>query len=95
LKELQQLRRSWGDAVAYYHSANSEFNLPYRERVYKAWNTERQRVYEEERAAILAAYAERRAELDRQREALRLAQARRESGQPIRATATPPGNRAN
>lgn len=94
LKELQQLRRSWGDAVAYYHSANSEYNTPYRERVYKAWNTERQRIYEEERAAILAAYAERRAELDRQREALRLAQTRRESGQPIRTTPTAPSSRA-
>lgn len=99
LKELQQLRRSWGDAVAYYHSANSELNIPYRERVYKAWGTERQRIYEEERAAILAAYAERRAELDRQREALRLAQARREMSQAARpnaarSSAMPPGDRA-
>ncbi|MSP87909.1 MAG: lytic transglycosylase domain-containing protein [Alphaproteobacteria bacterium] len=90
LKELQQLRRSWGDAVAYYHSANSEHSVPYRDRVYKAWNTERQRIYEEERAAILAAYAERRAELDRQREALRLAQARRETGPAAGATGATP-----
>lgn len=93
LKELHQLRRSWGDAVAYYHSANSEYNIPYREKVYKVWASERQRVYEEERAAILAAYAERRAELERQREALRLSQARREAAQAARPAAIRAGDR--
>lgn len=87
LKELHQLRRSWADAVAYYHSANAEYNIPYREKVYKTWATERQRTYEEERAAIIAAYAERRAELDRQREALRLAQSRRGPGVAARVEA--------
>lgn len=96
LKELQQLRRSWGDAVAYYHSANAEHNVPYRDRVYKAWNIERQRIYEEERAAILAAYAERRAELDRQREALRLTQTRREANQTtVHPTAVRTADRAD
>jgi hypothetical protein len=79
LKELQQLRRSWADAVAYYHSASADYSIPYREKVYKAWATERKRAYDEERDAIIAAYAQRRAELDRQREAQRLAQERRQA----------------
>jgi len=79
LRELQQLRKSWADAVAYYHSATAEYNIPYREKVYKNWAVERKRAYDDERAKIIAAYAERRAELDRQREAQRKAHEQRQA----------------
>ncbi len=38
LKSLKTTHESWHKAIAYYHSANAEFHVPYRNRVLNAWD---------------------------------------------------------
>ncbi|WP_176244948.1 transglycosylase SLT domain-containing protein [Oceanibacterium hippocampi] len=62
LHELYKSRRSWGMAVAHYHSTTREHAVPYRKRVFALWQDERRRAAEERRQANLARMAERRAQ---------------------------------
>lgn len=40
LKQLKEAHSSWTKAVSHYHSANPEFHLPYRQKVYDMWKKE-------------------------------------------------------
>jgi Transglycosylase SLT domain len=62
LKELEDQTHSWSQAIAYYHSATRELNIPYRNKVYRLWADVRRREAEKLRQRVIAAYLERRAE---------------------------------
>ena len=61
LADLHRETRSWSRAVAFYHSRTAAFHRPYHNKVYKLWHIERRRAAEINRAAVLAAYFERKA----------------------------------
>lgn len=61
LKNLKQDKRSWTQAVKYYHSANRQYNVPYRRKVY-GWRTKLRRAEQKRiRAEVKAAYEARQA----------------------------------
>ena len=80
LMQLFQDKRSWPVAVGLYHSATPALHFAYRQKVQTIWNEERSRVAEEHRLATIAAYEQRRVEME-QRRAQQLAdmQAREEA----------------
>jgi hypothetical protein len=43
LMNLKNSLGSWNQAVAHYHSANAQYHIPYRKKVYETWLKERQR----------------------------------------------------
>lgn len=67
LASLKQRRRSWSQAVRFYHSATPEHARPYYERVTKAWTEARRHAAEARRLARLEAYKERRERIQRER----------------------------
>lgn len=42
LTRLKNAHGSWNKAVAHYHSANAQYHVPYRKKVYETWLKERQ-----------------------------------------------------
>ncbi|MCF8465912.1 MAG: transglycosylase SLT domain-containing protein [Sneathiella sp.] len=63
LKELQAESRSWNIAIAHYHSRNSKFNVPYRQKVFKIWQQERRKDTDARMAAAREEYRLRRENL--------------------------------
>jgi hypothetical protein len=61
LKRLRDEKRSWSRAVAFYHSATREHNLPYQKKVYRLWRQVRRLAAQARRQAVIDAYRERRA----------------------------------
>ena len=47
LAQLRQEKRSWVQAVKYYHSATRSLHIPYRAKVYKIWRAERRKARNE------------------------------------------------
>ncbi|WP_340151125.1 transglycosylase SLT domain-containing protein [uncultured Sneathiella sp.] len=63
LKSLREESRSWNLAVAHYHSRNSKFNVPYRQKVLKIWQKERRKDTEVRMSAAREAYKLKREQM--------------------------------
>jgi hypothetical protein len=61
LRRLRDEKRSWSRAVANYHSATREHNLPYQKKVFRLWRQVRRLATQARRQALIDAYRERRA----------------------------------
>lgn len=61
LKRLRDDKRSWSRAVAFYHSATRELNLPYQKKVYRLWRQVRRLAAQARRQAVIDATREHRA----------------------------------
>jgi hypothetical protein len=68
MRDHYQTRGSWRLAIAHLPGGELPDEL-YLARVERAWATEQRRAFEQHRSRVLEAYAARKAELDRQREA--------------------------
>lgn len=62
VRDLHREVRSWGRAIAFYHSRTRAKYLPYRRKVHRLWYEERRRVAKELRERRRAEYLRRRAE---------------------------------
>ncbi len=67
LAKLHQSNKSWTTAIERYHSATPSRGGPYRERVLGFWNKSQKRTAEIYRQTVIAAYKQRRAERQRER----------------------------
>jgi len=63
LKKLQRTSRSWNIAVAHYHSQTKKYNVPYRKKVMKIWQDERNKDTKIRMAKAREKYRVRRAAL--------------------------------
>lgn len=80
LAKLHAERRSWAQAVGFYHSATPTLQNRYRRKVFAAWGRERRRVAEERRLALVERYEQER----QARQARQAAQAARQARQSTR-----------
>ena len=63
LKSLRDESRSWNLAIAHYHSRNSKFYVPYRQKVMKIWRKERRKATDARMNAARKAYKLKREQL--------------------------------
>ncbi len=69
LKQLKQTTRSWSRSIGLYHSSTPKYELPYRIKVQRLWNTERRKATLAEREAYAAEYLRLRSEIETKRAA--------------------------
>jgi len=72
LKKLQKSSRSWNVAIAYYHSQTKKYYIPYRKKVMKIWQEERNRDTKARMAKAREKYRVRREALRKKMEAVQL-----------------------
>ncbi|MBE7635523.1 hypothetical protein GUA87_01605 [Sneathiella sp. P13V-1] len=68
LKKHRDDSRSWNVAIAHYHSQTKKYYVPYRKKVMKIWQEERNKDTQRRMAKARAAYEKRRTEIQKKQE---------------------------
>ncbi len=76
LTQLHRQNKSWSEAIRRYHSADPSRGDPYQQRVLSFWNKQQRTTAEVYRQSVIAAYKQRRAERQRERNRKVLARTR-------------------